>query len=432
MPSVSEPEVDLFCLSDPGREPTKQVNEDSGRATRTRLGHLALVCDGMGGHAHGQAASQAAVDTIIERLSHPPFDRAPGPALAQAIQHANQVVYQQGGGPTIEGRPGTTCVAVLVHAGGAEIAHVGDSRVYLMRGGQIYRMTRDHSVVQQLVDAGMLSAEQALTHPDANRITRALGMAPTVEVELYPGPFEVSAGDLFLLASDGLTDLVSDAEISSVVVSRVGEGLPAACRALIDLANLRGGHDNITVLMIRIVRAERPATVAQSPVAPPGTRPPSFGGPKTLVDDTSPTQVDPPRTVTESTLGSSPTHDLPGPPLPLANPAEAPQRAIPADTAPGTTRDTEPGLAHPPFHAQGGSSGGQFLSEYPSRVAKLSKNGKILLVLAAVFTLLIVGSIVLWWIVRAVSDAPANPANPATPSSLLRTRTPPLESGPRT
>ncbi len=241
MPSVSDPEVELFCVSDPGREPTKQVNEDSGRATRTRLGHLALVCDGMGGHAHGQAASQAAVDTVIERLSHPPFDRAPGPALVQAIQHANHVVYQQGGGPTVEGRPGTTCVAVLVHAGGAEIAHVGDSRVYLIRSGQIYRMTRDHSVVQQLVDAGMLSAEQAVEHPDANRITRALGMAPTVEVELYPGPFEVGPGDLFLLVSDGLTDLVPDPEIASVVNNRVGEGLAAACQALVDLANLRGG-----------------------------------------------------------------------------------------------------------------------------------------------------------------------------------------------
>jgi len=425
MPSVSDPEVDLFCVSDPGREPTKQVNEDSGRATRTRLGHLALVCDGMGGHAHGQAASQAAVDTIIEWLSQPPFDRPPGPALAQAIQQANHVVYQQGGGPAIEGRPGTTCVAVLVHNGGAEIAHVGDSRVYLIRGAQIYRMTRDHSVVQQLVDAGMLSAEQALTHPDANRITRALGMAPTVDVELYPGPFEVGPGDLFILASDGLTDLVPDPEILGVVQNRLGEGLPVACQALVDLANLRGGHDNITVLMLRVQNVQRPL-VAPSPVVLPGARAQAFGGPKTVVDqDTSPTQVDAPPTITGDALQSSPTHDLPGPPLPLGN-APAPRATPPGDTAPGTTRDTEPGLEHSPFHPASPSTGGHFLSEYPSRVAKLSKNGKILLVLAAVFTLLIVGSIVLWWIVRAVSHTPA------TPSSLLRTRTPPVESGPRT
>lgn len=425
MPSVSDPEVELFCVSDPGREPTKQVNEDSGRTTRTRLGHLALVCDGMGGHAHGQAASQAAVDTIIEQLSRPPFDRPPGAALAQAIQQANHVVYQQGGGPAIEGRPGTTCVAVLVHAGGAEIAHVGDSRVYLMRGPQIYRMTRDHSVVQQLVDAGMLSAEQALTHPDANRITRALGMAPTVDVELYPGPFEVRPGDLFLLASDGLTDLVQDPEIVSVVQNRLGEGLPVACQALVDLANLRGGHDNITVLMLRVQNIQRPL-VAPSPVALPGARPQAFSGPKTVVDqDTSPTQVDPSPTVTSDGLQSSPTHDLPGPPLPLEH-APAPRATPPGDTAPGITRDTEPGLEHSPFHPASPSIGRHFLSEHPSRVAKLSKNGKILLVLAAVFTLLIVGSIVLWWIVRAVSHTPA------TSSSLLRTRTPPVESGPRT
>jgi len=423
MPSVSDPEVELFCVSDPGREPTKQVNEDSGRATRTRLGYLALVCDGMGGHAHGQAASQAAVDTVIERLSHPPFDRAPGPALVQAIQNANHVVYQQGGGPGVEGRPGTTCVAVLVHAGGAEIAHVGDSRVYLIRSGQIYRMTRDHSVVQQLVDAGMLSAEQAIEHPDANRITRALGMAPTVEVELYPGPFEIVAGDLFLLVSDGLTDLVPDPEISSVVNNRMGEGLAAAGRALVDLANLRGGHDNITVLMLRVVRAGR-AAAATDPVASAAARAPAFGGPKTLVDPhTSPTHVDAPSMITSHTLPSSPTHDLPEPPLPLGVQVQ-PLPALPNDPTPVPTRDTEPGLEHSPFHATASPPGGHFLSEYPSRVAKLSKNGKILLVLAAGFTLLIVGSIVLWWIVRAVSDAPT------TPSSLLPTRTP-LESDPR-
>ncbi|HEU5076795.1 MAG TPA: protein phosphatase 2C domain-containing protein [Polyangiaceae bacterium] len=425
MPSVSIPEVELFCVSDPGREPTKQLNEDSGRATRTRLGHLALVCDGMGGHAHGQAASQAAVDTIIERLSHPPFDRAPGPALVQAIQHANHVVYQQGAGPAMEGRPGTTCVAVLVHAGGAEIAHVGDSRVYLIRSGQIYRMTRDHSVVQQLVDAGMLSAEQAGEHPDANRITRALGMAPTVDVELYPGPFAVAAGDVFVLATDGLTDLVPDLEISSVVNNRLGEGLAAACQALVDLANLRGGHDNITVLLLRIVRAEPPPAPI-GPVALPGARPQASAATKTLVDeDSSPTQIDPPRTLlTGEALQSSPTHDLPGPPLPAGTHPDA-SASLPSHTAPIPTRDTEPGLEPSPFHTAS-APGGHFLSEYPSRVAKLSTNGKILLVLAAVFTLFIVGSIVLWWVVRAVSDAPP------TPSSLLPTRTPPFESGPRT
>lgn len=428
MPSVSDPEVDLCCVSDPGREPTKQVNEDSGRATLTRLGHLALVCDGMGGHAHGQAASRAAVDTIIERLSHPPFDRTPGPALVQAIQHANQVVYQQGGGPGTEGRPGTTCVAVLVHAGGAEIAHVGDSRVYLMRNGRIYRMTRDHSVVQQLVDAGLLSAEQAIEHPEANRITRALGMAPTVDVELYPGPFVVAPGDLFVLASDGLTDLVADAEIASVIGNRVVEGLATACQALVDLANLRGGHDNITVLLLRIVRAPRAAAVTD-PVAPAATRPQAFGGTKTLVDPhTSRTQVDAPPTLASDALTSTPTHDLPEPPQLVGTMPQAAD-ALSRDTDPGLTRDTEPGLHESPFYAANTASGGQFLSEYPSRVAHLSKNGKILLLLAAVFTLLIVGSIVLWWIVRAVSEVSDIPA---APSSLLPNRTPLFESDPRT
>lgn len=402
MASVSDLELDLYCLSDPGREPSKQVNEDSGQAAATSFGTLALVCDGMGGHAHGQAASRAAVSAIIEQLSQPADARTPGAALVEAIQRANHTVYEQGGGPEVEGRPGTTCVAVLMHKGGAEIAHVGDSRCYLLRGGQIYRLTRDHSVVQQMVDAGMISAEQALEHPDSNRITRALGMAPTVEVELHAGSFEVATGDIFLLASDGLTDLVNDAEILSIVINRGAEGLETACRALIDMANLRGGHDNITVLLVRVLRVPT-RDIASAPV--PQTAPHAFSGPKTVVDRGAPaTHVEAPATLASATLDSSPEHAAP---WPQAEPG--PGHTLPGNVAArgypavaGRT-DTEPGLTQSPFHPASDSGRGRFMSDYPGRPSQLSRKGKVVLLLAALFTIFIVGSIVLWWIVQTLS-----------------------------
>src|SRR5690606_37277713 len=115
-----------------------------------------------GGHSHGQAASRTAVHTIFGKLTEGAPELSPGQALVRAIQAANQAVYREGGEASVEARPGSTCVAVLMHAGGGEPAHVADFRVYLMRGERIYRMTRDHSVVQQLLDAGMISEEQAL------------------------------------------------------------------------------------------------------------------------------------------------------------------------------------------------------------------------------------------------------------------------------
>ncbi len=392
MPSAADLELDLCCLSDPGREPTKQVNEDAARVEHTRFGQLALVCDGMGGHAHGQAASQAAVHAIFDYLEHaPPND--PGLALVRAIQSANQAVYSQGSGPAAAARPGSTCVAVLLHEGGAEVAHVGDSRAYLIRGGQIHRMTRDHSVVQQMMDSGLLSEQQALEHPDSNRITRALGMAPSVEVELRPGPSAIHTGDTFVLATDGLTDLVTDQEVLSIYTNRMPEGLQVVARALVDTANLRGGHDNITVVLVHVKRA--PPVHEQ---APPLPAPTSVDEMKTVVDPAAqPTQIDPP--------GQLPTaRNVPTQP--------GTQPAVSSDFQPAvghapTRTGTEPGLQQSPFYEPGSANNGHFISDYPSRITKLSRHGKLLLVLATLFTVLIVGSILLWWIVAALQGAPS-------------------------
>jgi len=308
--------VDFAELSDAGRDPSKQINEDASGYAETPLGHLAVVCDGMGGHSAGREASQAAVRTILESARSAAAGSSPREMLRVAIEQANAAVYAVGGESAPELRPGSTCVAVLLYGGYADVAHTGDSRAYLIRGQLAERLSRDHSMVQQLVDSGMLSPEDALAHPEANKITRALGIAASVEVELRAEAVRLSAGDTLLLCSDGLTDLVPDAEIGSVVANRVSSGAASVCQELVKLANDRGGHDNITVLVLHVVEVSRedagPTLVQRG-----------AGG--TLVTDSKPTVTD----------GPAPTvYDEPAP-----------------TTQPGVTaidtgdRHTEPGIS---------------------------------------------------------------------------------------
>ena len=254
-PSPSRVVLRVAQKSDPGLDPDKQVNEDAFATGELPIGHLLLVCDGMGGHVGGREASEGAVKTIFADVegSQPAH---PGAILKAAIEHAGQVVFDLGGQGTNMLRPGSTAVALLIHAGGTEVAHVGDSRAYLLRAGQIYPLTRDHSMVQQMVDAGVLSAQDAIGHPDANKITRALGMTPNVDVELRPTSLAHAKGDVFLLASDGLCDLVMPPEILNVVTqAHQARGLDFAAEQLVALANARGGHDNITVVLAEILDA---------------------------------------------------------------------------------------------------------------------------------------------------------------------------------
>ncbi|MFO0662728.1 MAG: protein phosphatase 2C domain-containing protein [Polyangiaceae bacterium] len=242
------PRVECGYFTDPGRDPDKQVNEDSGRHGPTPRGYLAIVCDGMGGHEGGQEASRAAVQTIFECVENAPPEWSHREALERAIEAANRKVYALAK-PTVRARPGSTVVAVLVHEGGAEVAHVGDSRVYLFHAGEMQRLTLDHSAVQMMVDAGAITPEQAKVHPDANVITRALGMAPDVEVDARPEPFPYVPGDVFLLCSDGLCDLVGEPDMPPAIT--MAPTLAAAAAELTELANSRGGYDNITVLLLR-------------------------------------------------------------------------------------------------------------------------------------------------------------------------------------
>lgn len=242
------PAVEIAFRTDPGRDPEKQVNEDSAAHVETALGLLAVVCDGMGGHAGGKEASELAVKTIVELVQGAPPVTKPRDALRVAIEEANRRVWSM---PTSESghRPGSTVVAALVHAGGADIAHVGDSRIYFVHAGAIAQVTKDHSMVQQMVEHNIIRAEDAASHPDANKILRALGIAKEVEVELRPEPIPYVTGDVLVLCSDGLSDLVGPAEILDTAG---GKPAQQAAGQLVDLANARGGHDNITAMVLRM------------------------------------------------------------------------------------------------------------------------------------------------------------------------------------
>ncbi len=242
------PAVEIAVRTDPGRDPDKQVNEDSAAHIETTLGLLCVVCDGMGGHAGGKEASELAVKTICEIVKSAPEITSPRDALRVAIEEANRRVWSM---PTSEGgyRPGSTVVAVLAHADGADLAHVGDSRIYFVHAGSITQATKDHSMVQEMVDRNLIRAEDAASHPDANKIMRAVGIAKEVEADVRAEPIAFVTGDVFVLCSDGLSDLVSAAEILEIAGSA-----PAAQAAgqLVDLANARGGHDNITAMVVRM------------------------------------------------------------------------------------------------------------------------------------------------------------------------------------
>jgi serine/threonine protein phosphatase PrpC len=264
-PSPVLPAIEYAERSDPGRDPDKQVNEDACVCRRTRFGHLCVVCDGLGGHAAGREAAELAVSTVLDAFEHAAEGVAPCQVLVSAIMQANHGVFAMRPVEMGAGRPGCTLVAALMHAHGTEIAHVGDSRAYLVHEGQIFRITRDHSIVQELVDRGLITPQQAAHHPDANRITRALGIAPEVEPEARASPVHHRAGDAFVLCSDGLSDLVEEHEILAIVAN---EPAAQAVGKLVDLANARGGHDNITVVVLRARESALSPQAAVAAVAP--------------------------------------------------------------------------------------------------------------------------------------------------------------------
>jgi serine/threonine protein phosphatase PrpC len=232
----------------------REVNEDCGRFIQPgdselleSKGVLLIVADGMGGHSAGEVASNLAVNWISR--AYYDDSREPQAALTDAVQQANRTIFETAQGDENLRGMGTTCTALVLQNGSAIAAHVGDSRLYLVRDEAIYLMTEDHSAVMEMVKRGLISLEAARHHPDKNIILRALGSQPEVEVSTWEQPFPVREGDAFLLCSDGLYDLVEDDEIRQTVLS----GSPlSACEKLIALAKSRGGHDNITVGIVSL------------------------------------------------------------------------------------------------------------------------------------------------------------------------------------
>ncbi len=215
-------------------------------------GRLIIVCDGMGGHAGGEVASQLAVKTMVEVYKNDNSGDVPT-TLRNAIEQANRAIWKHAQEkPELKGM-GSTCVAMAIKNGVAHFGHVGDSRCYLVRDEQLIQCTKDHSLVQQMVDEGFLREEEMESHPEKNVILRSLGVKPEVEVELNQQPMQV--GDIYCLSTDGLTGLVSKEECRRICLLHKDNPMEAA-RLLVDLANKYGGYDNVTVQIVRVMSLE--------------------------------------------------------------------------------------------------------------------------------------------------------------------------------
>jgi protein phosphatase len=233
-----------------------------------RRGHLFMVADGMGAHAAGELASKIACESVAHAYRKL-LDRPPVEGLHQAVRAANADIHERGqANAEFQGMGTTTSVLVLLpHT--AIVAHVGDSRVYRLRAGILEQLTFDHSLVWEMMAAGQIQRGKVASFIPKNIITRSLGPHPDVQVDME-GPFRLQAGDTFLLCSDGLSGQLKDEEIGALLTALE----PAdAVRALVDVANLRGGPDNITALAVRVLKvpADEQPEPTPEPAEPPGS-----------------------------------------------------------------------------------------------------------------------------------------------------------------
>ncbi|MEK6770268.1 MAG: Stp1/IreP family PP2C-type Ser/Thr phosphatase [Pseudomonadota bacterium] len=237
----------MIGLTDPGMIRTE--NEDS-IGTRPEAG-LAVLADGMGGHQAGEVASKLAVETIIKYLTDTyAADRKESPTkrISEAIRRANATIFDTAHKHEEYAGMGSTIVTALFRNGELVVGHVGDSRLYRLRQGKLEQMTEDHSVIQELVNRGLFTHEEARASVGKNLVTRALGVDAEVLIDVNAVPLE--ANDLYLLCSDGLNDVVSDEDITRILTAS-SDNLYTAAFKLVTLANQRGGPDNISVILIR-------------------------------------------------------------------------------------------------------------------------------------------------------------------------------------
>lgn len=231
------------CIFPHGEWPSPYAISDD---TVACMGHLLAVADGVTTAHLGAAASQQAVETIVHVFyAAPTAENRVDDALFDAALAANRAAWELTDATDGEQMAATTLVAAVIKEGVAWVIHAGDSRAYLVRPKQIVSLTSDHSVVQELVDMGEITLEEAVDHPESGVLTRALGVEGHVRLDLT-APFTLHDGDSLVLCSDGLTTLVSDEEIGQTVR---GASPERAVHKLIDLANQRGGYDNISVVV---------------------------------------------------------------------------------------------------------------------------------------------------------------------------------------
>ncbi len=234
-----------FSITDIGKK--RKVNQDYVYTSENPVGNLPnlfIVADGMGGHNAGDFASKLTVETLLNEIADS-FEKNPVKILGKAIDAANDVIRRKASEtPDMEGM-GTTLVAATCLGKYLHVANVGDSRLYVI-GREVRQITKDHSLVEEMVRIGTISHSEARNHPDKNIITRAIGVAVEVEPDFFT--VELQEGDVVLMCTDGLTNMLEDEEIRMILNG--GRDIVEKAQALVDAANANGGRDNISVVLI--------------------------------------------------------------------------------------------------------------------------------------------------------------------------------------
>lgn len=245
-------QIHVGAGTDVGR--IRSGNEDNFFAEADERRGVFVVADGMGGHAAGEVASEMAVTIVSRHLLGLTSVRDAGATqlVSKSLQEANRAIFDRMLAESDKQGMGTTASVMVLSDHGYLIGQIGDSRVYLYRDGALVQITKDHSYVQEQVDAGLLTPEQARYHPYSNVITRCVGASDEVEADIYSG--DVRVGDVFLLCSDGLTGMVDDRRLAQLLMARSGPG--RIVDSLIAEANGRGGLDNITAIVIQVLGVE--------------------------------------------------------------------------------------------------------------------------------------------------------------------------------
>ena len=266
--------LEVGALSETGY--TREENQDRMSGAQVPLGHLYIVADGMGGHKGGALAAQMAVEELQRHIGQAAAGESADSVIEAAFKVANDTVYQRAnsGDSAVEGM-GTTAVLLLISGRIAKLAHVGDSRAYLYRDHTLSQLTTDHTIVQRMVEAGMLKPDEIADHPQSSVLERAIGSAPTVGVDIYN--HQLQEDDVLLLCSDGLSGYVTADQIEAVL--RTDGPVQETTANLVRLALETGGKDNVTVQLIRYGARKLAAPPAQTrPVNALPLRTPTVGG----------------------------------------------------------------------------------------------------------------------------------------------------------